>query len=95
MKLSQTKIIYDLLLDGEPHSTYEMVNLIKPDGGLVRISERIREIQKQHGVKINSWSDSDNRSMWWYQIKPIEDLEVKFEDMPEYEEYHQAQGILI
>ena len=29
MKISQTKIIYDLLLDGEPHSTYEMVNLIK------------------------------------------------------------------
>ena len=71
LKISQTKIIYDLLLDGEPHSTYEMVNLIKPEGGLVRISERIREIQKQHGVKIDSWPDIHNKSMWWYQIEVL------------------------
>jgi len=85
MKISQTKIIYDLLLDGEPHSTYEMVNLIKPDGGLVRISERIREIQKQHGIVIDSWPDNKNRSMWRYQIRPVE---IPLEEMPEYYLYN-------
>jgi hypothetical protein len=85
MKISQTKIIYDLLLDGEPHSTYDMVNLIRPDGGLVRISERIREIQKQHGIVIDSWPDSKNRSMWWYLIKPVE---IPLEEMPEYSLYN-------
>lgn len=85
MKISQTKIIYNLLLDGEPHSTYEMVNLIRPEGGLVRISERIREIQKQYGIIIDSWPDSKNRSMWWYQIRPVE---IPLEEMPEYSLYN-------
>ena len=85
MKISQTKIIYNLLLDRKPHSTYEMVNLIKPEGGLVRISERIREIQKQHGVKIDSWPDNNNRSRWWYRIRPIE---IPLEEMPEYTLYN-------
>lgn len=93
-KLSQTKIIYGLLLDGEAHSTFEMVNLIKPGGGLVRISERIREIQEQHGVIIESYRDDKNKTMWWYRIKATE-YEPKFEDMPEYLEHNEGQGKLI
>lgn len=89
-KLSQTKIIFDTLLDGEPHSTFELVNLIKPGGGLVRISERIREIQKQHGVRINSWSDSKNRSMWYYQLQPPE---IPLEEMPEYREWNKNEQL--
>jgi hypothetical protein len=69
MKISQTKILYPILLDGKAHSTYELVNIIKPGGGLVRLSERIREIQKQYGVVIKSRQDTDNRCMWWYQME--------------------------
>lgn len=87
-KLSQTKIIYDLLLDGEAHSTFEMVNLIKPGGGLVRISERIREIRKKKDVNIIGFHDDKNFSLYWYQLLPPE---IPLEEMPEYDEYNLGQ----
>jgi len=89
-KISQTKLLYDLLLDGNAHSTRELSALVmskrlNPDeGGLVRLSERIREIKKQYGVEIVSFQDDLIHSKWYYQIKPIE-YEPKFEDMPEVE----------
>jgi peroxiredoxin len=83
---SQTKLIFNLLSDGEAHSTHELVNLIKPGGGLVRISERIREIMKQKGIIIESFRDDKDKTMWWYQIKATE-LEPRFDEMPEYEKW--------
>lgn len=91
-KLSQTKIIYDILLDLEAHSTYEIANRIKPGGGLVRISERIREIQKQKGIVIDSWQDKDNRSLWWYRIRQHQ---IPLEEMPEYERFNRGQTSLL
>lgn len=88
-KISQTKIIYDILLDGEAHSTFELVNKIKPGGGLVRISERIREIKKQYGVDIISYRDDRDKTKWYYQMKPI-----RLEDMPEYDEYFRQNRLL-
>lgn len=91
-KVSQTKLIYDLLLDGNAHSTYEIVNLIKPGGGLVRISERIREIQKQHGVKIDSFRDDEDRSMWFYQLQPPV---IPLNEMPEWDKFKAGQQTLM
>ena len=88
MKLSQTKIIFDLLSDGEPHSTYEIAQLIGSSYGLLRISERIREIKSQHGLVIDSFRDDKNKSMWWYQIRASEKVDVPLEEMPEYQYYH-------
>lgn len=63
-----------MLADGEPHSTRELAALVmskrlKPDeGGLIRLSERIREIKKQKGVEIVGFHDDKNQSLYWYQL---------------------------
>jgi hypothetical protein len=92
-KISQVKLIYNRLLDGEAHNTRELSSLVmskrlNPDeGGLVRLSERIREIKKQYGVEIVSFRDDQNHSKWYYQIKSMEHSKPNFEEMPEYEKY--------
>ncbi len=112
-RLSQVKLIYYRLLDGDPHSNRELAALVMSkrlnpeEGGLVRISERIREIQKQYGVEIIGFHDDKIHSLYWYQmgrdisnspvaqgLKKLSD-NVPLEEMPEYDEYNRGQQKLI
>jgi len=79
---SQTKLIYDLLLEGRPVRTDEIVSRVYSGGSLARVGARIYDIQKKYGVKINGWHDKDNPKLYWYQLE-----ELRIEDMPEYEVY--------
>jgi hypothetical protein len=82
-KPSQTSIIYDLLLSGNPISTYQIAKAVGGEN-LIRISERIREIKKQKNVEIVSFRDDQNKSLWWYQLKP----EIPLSEMPEYRKWN-------
>lgn len=67
---SQTDQLYNLLLDNKPHCTNEI--MIKIYGGehlgLARVGARIYDIKKKYGIEINGWHDSDNPTLYWYQI---------------------------
>lgn len=66
---SQTDRLYDLLSDGEPHRTDEIVAKIYSGGALARVGARIWDVQKKYGVKIDGWHDHDNPKLYWYQIQ--------------------------
>ncbi|CAG0941186.1 hypothetical protein BROC_01325 [Candidatus Brocadiaceae bacterium] len=87
IKLSQTSKLYELLSDGNPHRTDEIVNKTYSGGSLARVGARIWDIQKKYGVKIRGWHDSMNPKLYWYQIVPPE---IPLEETPEYEIWNNA-----
>jgi hypothetical protein len=80
-KISQTTRLYNLLLDGNPHRTDEIVNKIYSGGSLARVGARIWDIQKKYGVKIIGWHDFETPKLYWYQIVKNE---VPLEEIPEF-----------
>jgi hypothetical protein len=95
-KLSQVARLYNLLSDGNAHSTNEIQDKIygREHLGYANIHGRITDIRKKYGVKIINFKDDKFKSLSWYQIKPIEFQEIpkedippepKFEEMPEVE----------
>lgn len=71
--MTQVEKIYNLLKDGLPHRTDEI--LIKCYGnehqGLARIGARKFDIQERYGVEIKGWKDPEKPSLFWYQIQNI------------------------
>jgi hypothetical protein len=66
--MSQAEHIYNILSDGLPHRTDELVREVYHGGALARLGARIYDVQKKHNVKIESWHDPYNRKLWWYRI---------------------------
>ena len=93
-KISKVKIIYDLLLDGNPHSTNEIQEKAfgREHLGYANIHARITEIRKKYGVNIINYPDDKIRSLTYYQMIPPE---VRFEEMPEFEKYGGGQQKLV
>ena len=70
MKTSQVDRLYNLLSDGRPHSTVEILEEVYGGDhlGLARVAARIYDVKKKYHVNIKCWSDSERRTMSWYQI---------------------------
>jgi len=70
--MTQTERILEILLDGRPHSTFELVEKAYESHGpsLARLGARIWDL-KQKGYEIIGWRDPDNRKKYWYQLKPL------------------------
>lgn len=70
MEGSQTQRLFNLLSDGMPHSTLEIMAKIYGNDhlGLARVGARIWDIKKKYNVVIDSWDDKNKRSIHWYQI---------------------------
>ena len=79
--MSQANKIYDLLKDGRPHRTDEIMAVCYGGShlGLARIGARIWDLKKQ-GHDFNGWKDKNNPALYWYQLK---------EKTSEYEEIRQ------
>jgi len=93
-KISQINRLYDLLLDGNSHSTNEIQEKIygREHLGYANIHGRITDIRKKYGVKIINFKDDKIKSLSYYQILPPE---IALEDMPEYSAYNGGQEKLI
>lgn len=91
---SQVDRLYDLLSDGEPHSTTEILKKIygREHLGYANIHGRVTDIRKKYGVKVRNFKDDRIKSLSYYQIEPAE---VPFEEMPEFEKYTGSQQNLI
>lgn len=66
--MSQTQKLKELLEDGKPHSTIEIMEKVYGGGhlGLARVGARIHDLRKT-GMNIRGWSDTNNKTLYWYQ----------------------------
>jgi hypothetical protein len=73
-KISQTTRLFDLLSDGNPHSTNEIQEKIygREHLGYANIHGRITDIRKKYGVEIINFKDDKIKSLSYYQILPPE-----------------------
>ena len=70
--MSQTDRLYNLLLDGRPHRTDEIVREVYGPGlSLSRVGARIWDIKKKYGVEICGWKDKKVPTLYWYQLKRV------------------------
>jgi hypothetical protein len=67
--MSQVNKLYDLLYDGLPHRSDEILSVVYGSEhlGLARIASRIYDLKKK-GLIIRSYPDPDKRSLTWYQL---------------------------
>lgn len=85
VKLNQNKRLLELLLDGQPHSTREIVKEVYGDESLSlsRVSARIWDLEHKFGCifldkfgneitekgKLRCWKDKETPSIHWYRLK--------------------------
>lgn len=67
---SQTEKLYELLSDGLPHRTDEIMEKVYGSDhlGLARCGARIYDLKKKYGVEITGRKDTVNPSLYWYQM---------------------------
>ena len=67
--LSQVDRLKNLLLDGRPHRTDEILKIVygSEHRGIARVGARIYDL-KGKGYDIKSWRDDKNPTLWWYQM---------------------------
>lgn len=72
MKKSQTERLYELLSDGQWHSTVEILEKCYGSDrlGIARISARIYDIKKKYDVVIESRRYYTNLKIWEYRMIP-------------------------
>lgn len=75
MKTSQNKRLYELLSDGEAHSTTEIQEKVYGSDhlGLARVGARVNDLKngKWSGktmCEIDGFDDENNQSVYWYQM---------------------------
>ena len=92
-KPTQTDRLYDLLSDGNAHSTTEILEKIYGLGhsGYANIHGRVTDIRKKYGVTIINFKDDKIKSITYYQLLPPE---VPLTEMPEYQEYNKQQTLI-
>lgn len=84
MKISQTSKLYDLLSDGEPHSTIEICEKIYGNEhlGLARVGARVWDIKRQKGATIESWGDKEKKTIWWYKMTSLAEKPAISQNLP-------------
>ena len=94
IKPTQTDRLYDLLSDGNAHSTTEILEKVYGVGhsGYANIHGRVTDIRKKYGVKIINLKDDKIKSLSYYQILPPE---IPLEEMPEWDKWHGGQQSLM
>jgi len=67
---SQVERLHDLMSDGEPHRTDEIMAKVYGSDhlGIARIGARIHDLKEKYDVSVSSWKDKRIRSLWWYQL---------------------------
>ncbi len=70
MKTSQTKKLYELLKDGLPHRTDEILEKVYGNNhlGLARVGSRIFDLRSA-GHDIIGKKDENTPSLYWYQLE--------------------------
>jgi hypothetical protein len=70
MKQSQTDIIYNILIDGKPHRTDEIVRRVYKQlaPSLARVGARIYDIKKKYTVEVVGWHDKKRPTLYWYML---------------------------
>lgn len=69
-KLSQKIRLYQLLSDGKPHRTDEILEKVYGAShlGVARIASRIHDLRKQENLDIISYREPQKPSLWVYQL---------------------------
>jgi hypothetical protein len=80
-KISQTTRLYDLLSDGNPHSTNEIQLVIygREHLGYANIHGRITDIRKKYGLRVINFKDDEVKSLSYYQIVNDDKVELREE----------------
>lgn len=67
--MSQKQLLKELLSDGKPHRTDEIMDKVYGGShlGLARVGARIWDLKKD-GCQITGWKDPDNPALYWYQM---------------------------
>jgi len=67
--MSQTNRLHNLLRDGKPHRTDEILRKVYGDKqGIARIAARIYDIKQKHGVEIDCTQDKNQKTLYWYTM---------------------------
>lgn len=66
---SQKAKLLELLKDGLPHNTPEILEVVYGNAhlGLARVGARVADL-KADGYTIRGWDDDENRTIYWYQL---------------------------
>jgi len=91
--LSQITRLFDLLSDGNAHSTNEIQLKIygREHLGYANIHGRVTDIRKKYGVNIINFKDDKIKTLSYYQIVSKEPERIRLEDTPEYSKYHYGE----
>lgn len=65
---SQTERLYELLKDGQPHRTDEILEKVYGSEhlGIARIGARVADLREKY--EIVGYKDKDNRSLYFYRL---------------------------
>ncbi len=74
--MSQTEKLYELLKDGRPHRTDEILRVVygSSHNGIARIGARISDLKNgkwSQGIhcRIIGWHDANTSALYWYQLE--------------------------
>jgi hypothetical protein len=72
--MAQVDLLYNVLSDGKPHRTDEILALVYGSEhlGIARIGARIADLKKK-GHEIKGWKDQDKPTLYWYQMEVKQD----------------------
>jgi hypothetical protein len=73
--ISQSERLLNLLKDGRPHRTDEILAKVYGSEhlGVARISARINDIKRQ-GYQITGYKDNRNTALYWYKMDVFNEL---------------------
>ena len=67
--MTQTERHHELLKDGQPHRTDEIVEKVYGPGmSLARVGARQYDVEKKYGVEIAGWHDAQNPKLYLYRM---------------------------
>jgi len=72
-KMGNKAMVLSALSDLQPHSTFEIMETLFPDGkrGLFRLAAYVGFL-KNDGYDIDGWFDPDDHKKYWYRLKVSE-----------------------
>lgn len=73
--MSQTAKLYEVLKDGKPHRTDEIMAVVYGSShlGLARVGARIWDLNHKGlgRYKIRGWKDENKPTLYWYQLEYV------------------------
>ena len=88
MKKSQAERLWEVLRDGRPHRTDEILTRVygSEHAGIARIGARISDVKRNHHVEIKGYKDKQIPSLYWYHAQVPEVLRVQTVLPPAFQE---------